>query len=277
MANPFAPATIPAGGQPAARGGQPTSHGLEVPTGGDPATGDTRISREVGDRSQLDIPPERTPPPPKKTPDPGEERVSRIEQRLDKLGGYLVDLHGFLTKKFEALTTPPAKTPPAKGEEDGEGEIDPATKSAMEKLFEEKMGPLVQEYRQDRNRDGLEETKKLHKDWDTYEPAIMEVRKLVPDETMARPGAWEFLYRYVKVQNYDKLVEEIREQVRAEINGETDRPPADMSLRPTSPGGGTNGKVVLTAKERAAADKMGMAYEDYANWKAEPRDNGRRE
>jgi hypothetical protein len=237
--------------------------------GGD-VTSETRVSRDPGERRTdthhgLDIPPERPPPPAKAPPpDPSQGRLDKIESQLTSVGQYLTRLHGFLEKKFSQVA------PPAKTEEDPPDEGDPETRTIVEKMFQEKMGPLVEEYRRDRNQDGRKETAATHQDWAKYESAIDEVAKLVPDEVLAKPGAWEFLYRYVKVQNYDTLVEEIREQVRQEMNDDPSRPPGDVSLRPGAPPlPDTNGKSKLTAKEREIADKMGIPHDEYGEYKAE--------
>lgn len=210
---------------------------------------------------------------PEKKPDDEPPAVKALRGDLDGIKSYLGNLHTFLTAKFAEATggaKPPAGAIDAAVEAVRSGELTaeeladkPA--EALNKFFDAKMGPLVNEYRQDRVLDNYNRTKAEKKDWAKYEPKIAQMMQQVSADELAKPGAFEILYKLARADDIDNLLKEEFERGRKSVGDDDER---ITSAHVRSGGPSETSKVRLSPIEKKLAEQFGMSDAEWVANKA---------
>jgi hypothetical protein len=122
------------------------------------------------------------------------------------------------------------------------------------KLFQERMKPLVSQFYQSQEQVQKEFARKRLDDFDKYEKDVDGIMKNVPPELKANPQTWDLAYNIVLGQEYKKQLKEAK--AKSGMFTETGSAPKSASAKP-----------VLTEEERSVAAKFGMTEEQWAEWK----------
>jgi hypothetical protein len=122
------------------------------------------------------------------------------------------------------------------------------------KLFQERMKPLVGQFYQTQEQVQKEFARKRLEDFDKYEKDIDGVMKDVPPELKVNPQTWELAYNIVLGREYRKAIKEAK--AKSGMFTETGSAPKSASSKP-----------ILTDEERSVASKFGMTEEEWIEWK----------
>jgi len=122
------------------------------------------------------------------------------------------------------------------------------------KLFQERLKPLVTQFYQSQEQTQKEFARKRLEDFDEHEKEIDNVMKSVPSELKANPQAWDLAYNLVLGQKYRKQIKETK--AKSGMLTEVGSAPKVPSAKP-----------VLTDEEHNVAAKFGMTEEEWFNWK----------
>jgi hypothetical protein len=123
------------------------------------------------------------------------------------------------------------------------------------KLFQERMKPLVGQFYQTQEQVQKEFARKRLEDFDKYEKDIDGIMRNVPPELKANPQTWDLAYNIVLGQEYRKHIKETK--AKSGMFTETGSAPKPASTKPT-----------LTDEERSVASKFGMTEEEWLEWKS---------
>jgi len=117
------------------------------------------------------------------------------------------------------------------------------------KLFQERMKPLVSQFYQTQEQVQKEFARKRLEDFDKYEKDIDAVMKNVPPELKVNPQTWDLAYNIVLGQEYRKQIKETK--AKSGMFTETGSAPKPAS-----------------DEERSVASKFGMTEEEWLEWKS---------
>jgi len=122
------------------------------------------------------------------------------------------------------------------------------------KLFQERLKPLVSQFYMTQEQVQKEFARKRLEDFDKYEKEIDGIMKNVPAELRANPQTWDLAYNIVLGQEYRKQLKEVK--AKSGMFTETGSAPKPAPSKPT-----------LSDEERSVAAKFGMTEEEWLEWK----------